>query len=83
MVVDLGIYQELEFLMERGPRELFGEFHLAGSRLRGALALLFRADCYTFVMSSDIDKNCERVVALLDKAVYEKIREEAEVANDK
>jgi hypothetical protein len=66
MIVGIGIYQGLEFLLERGPWELFGKFNLGFSRLRNALALLNQVECYRFVMGRDIDKNCDRLVAFLE-----------------
>ena len=69
MIVGLGVYQGLEFLLERGPWELFGKFHLAFSRLHNAFALLSRADCYKFVMGRDIEKNCDYLLAFLDSAL--------------
>jgi hypothetical protein len=57
MVVGLGVYQGLEFLLERGPIELVGKAGTVASRLRNALALIRRADCRRFVMGRDLDLN--------------------------
>lgn len=67
MIVGLGIYQGLEFLLERGPFEVFGKFRLVFSRIRNARVLLNRSQCYKFVMGRDIEKNCNRLIEFIDK----------------
>lgn len=66
MVVGLGVYQGLEFLLERGPGEVFGQFSLVFSRLRNALVLLSRSSCYLFTMGRDIEQNCKHLIGFLD-----------------
>lgn len=65
MVVGLGIYQGLEFMLERGPAELAGKSGLLLSRFRNALALLRRCQSYRFVMGRDLSRNAEVLLELL------------------
>jgi hypothetical protein len=67
MIVGLGVYQGLEFLLERGPRELLGKGRLVASRLRNALRLLGRARTYRFVLGRDIRRNAETLLAFLER----------------
>ena len=57
MVVGLGVYQGLEFLLERGAVELVGKTGMVASRMRNALALVRRAECRRFVMGRDPELN--------------------------
>lgn len=67
MVVGLGIYQGLEFLLERGAWELVGKTGLVASRLRNSLALMRRTEAHRFVMGRDVDRNVETLLAFLDR----------------
>ena len=57
MVVGLGVYQGMEFVLERGLTELFGKGGVAISRLYNSVRLLARAPAYRFVMGRNIEKN--------------------------
>jgi hypothetical protein len=59
VIVGLGVYQGLEFLLERGLWELWGQGGVVASRLRNSIVLLRRAPAYRFVLGRDIDKNCQ------------------------
>ena len=65
MVVGLGVYQGLEFLLERGALELVGKTGTVASRMRNALALVRRADCRRFVMGRDLELNIRTLVEFL------------------
>lgn len=65
MVVGLGVYQGLEFLLERGTSELFGKGQLVGSRLYNAVRLLRRVPAYRFVLGRDRDANVETLLDFL------------------
>jgi hypothetical protein len=67
MIVGLGVYQGLEFLLERGPRELLGKSRLVAARLRTALSLVSRVRAFRFVLGRDVAKNCETLLACLDE----------------
>jgi hypothetical protein len=57
MVVGLGVYQGMEFLLERGLTELLGKGGVVISRLYNSVQLLARAPAYRFVMGRNIEKN--------------------------
>jgi hypothetical protein len=65
MVVGLGIYQGLEFLLERGAWELLGQGGVAASRLYNGLRLLARASAYRFVLGRNLEKNRQTLLEFL------------------
>jgi hypothetical protein len=65
MIVGLGVYQGMEFLLERGVWELLGKGGVAMSRLSNSLRLLVRAPTYRFVMGRHTDRNCDTLVQFL------------------
>lgn len=65
MIVGLGVYQGLEFLLERGMGDLFGKGTVVASRLYNSLALLSRAPAYRFVLGRDKSKNTQTLVTFL------------------
>lgn len=67
LVVGLGVYQGLEFLLERSAWELLGKAGVVASRLRASLALLRRVRTFRFVMGRDVDRNIETLAAFLDR----------------
>lgn len=67
LVVGLGIYQGIEFVLERGPRELLGKTGLALSRTRSALALLARAPAYRFVLGRDRERNTRCLLEFVER----------------
>jgi hypothetical protein len=71
MIVGLGLYQGLEFLLERGSWEVFFKIGLLFSRLRNALRLLHRSDCYRFVIGRDLELNVECLTAFLEEKLPE------------
>ena len=62
MVVGLGVYQGMEFLLERGLWELLGKVGVGASRLYNSLRLLARAPAYRFVLGQNAKKNCQTLV---------------------
>jgi hypothetical protein len=66
MVVGLGVYQGLEFMLERGAFELLGKAGVVASRLRHAWALVNRSRPFLFVMGRDPARNCQALTAFLD-----------------
>lgn len=62
MVVGLGVYQGMEFLLERGLWELLGKVGVASSRLYNSLRLLARAPAYRFILGRSAKKNCQTLV---------------------
>jgi hypothetical protein len=61
-VVGLGIYQGLEFLLERGAWELVSKVGTVSSRMYNCIRLLSHARPYTFVLGRDIEKNTRTFV---------------------
>jgi hypothetical protein len=66
-VVGLGVYQGLEFLLERGLWEMLGKGGVAGSRLYNSLRLMFKARAYRFVLGRDTKKNFQTLVQFIEK----------------
>ncbi len=71
MIVGLGLYQGLEFLLERGSWEVFLKIGLLFSRLRNALRLLRRSECYRFVIGRDLELNVECLTTFLEEKLPE------------
>lgn len=65
MVVGLGIYQGLEFLLECGAWELVGQGGVAASRLYNGLRLLARASAYRFILGRNLEKNRQTLLEFL------------------
>lgn len=67
MIVGLGVYQGMEFLLERGVGELAGKLGTAASRLRAAVRLLRRAPAHRFVLGRDLDRNYRTLLEFVDR----------------
>src|ERR1043166_1198098 len=67
VIVGLGVYQGLEFLLERGLWELLGKTGVATSRLYNSLSLLARAPAYRFVMGRNTEKNCQTLIKFIQQ----------------
>jgi hypothetical protein len=65
MVVGLGIYQGLEFLLERGVGELLGKGGVVASRFYNGLRLLARVSAYRFVLGRNREKNRQVLLEFL------------------
>jgi hypothetical protein len=64
-VVGLGVYQGVEFVLERSPWELVGKAGLAMRRLRASLAVVRRAEVYRLVMGPDPAETADVLRAFL------------------
>jgi hypothetical protein len=62
-VVGLGLFQGLEFLLERSPWELVGKLGLAGSRLRNSVNLILRSHCCIAHLGRNTRENAESILA--------------------
>jgi len=62
MVVGLGIYQGLEFLLERSALELATKGGVVFSRLYNCLRLLGRSKTFKFKLGRDKEKNCHTLI---------------------
>lgn len=67
LIVGLGLFQGLEFVLGRGYREIWSKLGVGFSRLRNAHALARRSHCYDFHMGRDLSANAAAVVALAEK----------------
>lgn len=65
MIVGLGVYQGLEFLLERGMGDLLGKGTVVASRLYNSVALLSRAPAYRFVLGRDKSRNTQTLIKFL------------------
>ncbi len=64
-VVGVGLFQGLEYLLQRSPLQLGGQAGVAFSRLRNCLRLLGRSACYRLVLGRDIEENGRTVMEFL------------------
>jgi hypothetical protein len=69
MVVGLGVYQGLEFLLERSVGELAGKLGVASSRSYNAARLLKMASAYRFRMGRDVEKNTETLATFIRQRI--------------
>jgi hypothetical protein len=67
MVIGLGIYQGLEFVLERGLWEVLGKAGVATSRLHNSVRLLARAPAYRFVLARNHERNAQTLVDFSDR----------------
>jgi hypothetical protein len=67
MIVGLGVYQGLEFLLERGISDLLGKGTVFASRLYNSVVLLYRAPAYRFVLGRNIAKNTQTLIDFLGR----------------
>lgn len=67
LVVGLGVYQGLEFLLERGLWEMTGKLGVVSSRARNGIALLSRAPAWTFVLGRDTAKNSRTLIEFIKR----------------
>ena len=65
LVVGLGVYQGLEFLLERGLRDMSGKSGVALSRLRNGTTLLRRTSQWKFVLGRDTMRNAETLIEFI------------------
>jgi hypothetical protein len=64
-VVGLGLYQGVEFILERSSLELLGQAGLALSRLRRSLEVISRALVYRFALGQEVEETAQVLQAFL------------------
>ena len=64
-VVGLGLYQGVEFVLEKSVVELLGKTSLAARRLRASLAVIRNAQVYRFAMGPSIDDTAATLLRFL------------------
>ena len=67
MIVGLGLFQGLEYLLERSSREIAGKAGLGWSRLRNAHRLVRSSSNFLFHMGRDPQANAQQVMDLADR----------------
>ena len=67
MVVGLGIYHGMEFLLERGLWEVMGQGGVAASRLYNSFSLLAHARPYQFILGRDTEKNSRTLIEFIEQ----------------
>ncbi|MBI3800787.1 MAG: hypothetical protein HY268_27885 [Deltaproteobacteria bacterium] len=67
LIVGLGVYQGLEFLLERGLSDLLGKTGVIASRVYNSLSLLARVPAYRFVLGRNKEKNCQTLVEFIQQ----------------
>lgn len=67
MVVGLGVYQGLEFLLQSSTAEVAGKAGVASSRLFNALRLLGRTSVYRFDMGRDLERNTDTLTSFIER----------------
>lgn len=61
-VVGLGLYQGVEFVLERSALEIFGKVGVAFSRFRNSVRVIRRSRVYRFAMGPNVEQ-CAEVLA--------------------
>ncbi len=64
-VVGLGLYQGVEFILERSSLELLGQTSLALARLRRSLEVIARARVYRFALGQEVEETAAVLQAFL------------------
>ena len=67
LVVGLGVYQGLEFLLERGIGDMMKQSGVVRSRLRNSTALLRKVPAYEFVLGRDTAKNSRTLIEFVQR----------------
>ena len=62
LIVGLGVYQGLEFLLEEGIWDMTGKLGVFASRTRNGLSLMRRARAFKLVLGRDQEKNAETLM---------------------
>jgi hypothetical protein len=64
-VVGLGLYQGIEFVLERTALEILGKAGVAFSRFRNSVEVIRRSQVYRFAMGPDAEQNAEVLVKFI------------------
>lgn len=67
MVVGLGVYQGLEFVLERSVSEMVGKGNVAASRLRNGMKLLSKARAWKFELGRDSELNARTLITFVQR----------------
>jgi hypothetical protein len=72
LIVGLGLFQGLEYLLERSSLEIAGKAGLGWSRLRNAHTLVRTSTTFLFHMGRDPDANARIVMDLAGQVLRDK-----------
>jgi hypothetical protein len=72
-VVGLGLYQGVEFVLERSGWEVLGKLGLAVSRLRASWQVIRRAQIYRLGLGPDVEQNAELLIRFLGQQASDHI----------
>jgi hypothetical protein len=64
-VIGVGVYQGMEFVLQRGMRDVFGKAGEAGMRARCCAAILRRARVWRLTLGRDTERNWEALEPLI------------------
>jgi hypothetical protein len=67
LIVGLGVYQGLEFLLERGLWEMTGKVGVAASRARNGVVLMRKTHAYKLVLGRDREKNSRTLIEFIQR----------------
>jgi hypothetical protein len=70
-IIGMGLFQGLEYVLQRNSRELLGKMNVAWSRARNAHALVRRSRCFVFHMGRDVERNAALVLEASERAAQE------------
>lgn len=65
-VIGLGLYQGMEFMLQRSIFELLGKAPIAVSRLRNACKVVWASKTYSFTIGFDKNKNVETLLEFIE-----------------
>jgi hypothetical protein len=65
-VIGVGVYQGMEFVLQRGMRDVLGNMGIAGKRARSCAAGLARARVWRLTLGRDHERNWAAIKPLLD-----------------
>jgi hypothetical protein len=68
-VVGLGVYQGMEYVLERGAGEIFGKLGIAASRLKNSLKVINRSRSFKFVLGRDVEENYSAMADFINKEI--------------
>lgn len=69
-IVGIGVYQGLEFILERGLSDLRGKLGTVLARGRASVRLLRRSQTYRFVLGRDTERNMQTLLEFLEHAIH-------------
>lgn len=69
-VIGLGLYQGIEYVFQKGPKEIVRKIPLGISRLNNSWRVINRSRVFEFYLSPDKDKNTRTLIEFLKNPPY-------------